>query len=225
MRGVCVCVCVCMCVCTCVDDITAYVCGNIHVRAHIPLPHHPSFLLPPRILTLSPLFSVQCLPICLSVCVYTCMTACLYVCLNECMCMCMCAYVCFAVYMYVCVYVCFVCAHMYCVCIVYVHICACIDHHMCMRVCMVWYVWRGFSLSLLWEKPSRRPELALFTLPRALDSLWKTLIKLRYVRSVPHAHTGIFAVAMGCIMMFYQHESGTIKPGYLSLLRRLFGHN
>jgi hypothetical protein len=40
------------------------------------------------------------------------------------------------------------------------------------------------SLSVLWEKRSRRAELALFTLPRAIDTAWKMSVEKGFVSDV-----------------------------------------
>jgi Tim17/Tim22/Tim23/Pmp24 family len=91
--------------------------------------------------------------------------------------------------------------------------------------------WAHFSagfmagLSLLWEKESRRGELALFTIPRAIDSAWKILKRYKMVRDVKHAETFIFAISAAFVMMFHQHRSDVIKPTYKGLLARFFGVN
>lgn len=81
------------------------------------------------------------------------------------------------------------------------------------------------GLSVLWEKKSRRSELALFTLPRAIDCAWKILVKRGLARNVPHAELAIFAAAMGTILAFYQRDAAIIKPHYLGAMKRYFGAN
>lgn len=81
----------------------------------------------------------------------------------------------------------------------------------------------GFSL--LWERASRRPELALFVVPRSLDSIWKLLKKRGYVRDIPYAPIGLFSLSMGAMMTFYQHEPEMIKATYRKAFQRYFGDN
>jgi len=86
----------------------------------------------------------------------------------------------------------------------------------------------GFAsgLSILWEKPSRRPELALFTLARAFDVSWNMLLAAKWgIKPIEHGEVFLFSIVMGLIMMFYQHIPETFKPTYLKLVQRLMGHN
>lgn len=68
-------------------------------------------------------------------------------------------------------------------------------------------------------------ELALYCLPRALESLWKTALKNGTVRSVPHGDIMLFMASMGTLMTLYQNEKDTINSHYLSVLTRFFGDN
>jgi hypothetical protein len=79
------------------------------------------------------------------------------------------------------------------------------------------------GLSLLWEKPSRRAELALFCIPRCVDSLYLMGKTRGWLRPVPHAHTLMFSGVMAVLMYFYQHYPHAYKPTYLNLLVKFFG--
>jgi len=81
------------------------------------------------------------------------------------------------------------------------------------------------GLSLLWEKKSRRAELALFVVPRSADIAWNTLKAKRIVTPIHNGEVYLFSLAMAVIMMMYQHESTTFKPMYLKVMTRMFGMN
>lgn len=68
------------------------------------------------------------------------------------------------------------------------------------------------SLSILIEKKSRRGELALYVLPRAVDSLYMQLLDRKWMASVPHGDLALFCVAMGGLMYFYKKQPSTMSP-------------
>ena len=122
-----------------------------------------------------------------------------------------------------------------------------------------WLVGLVAASAILIERKSRRSELALYTLPRAADSLYEILYQhkvcagggggrvcallgspaadARCARSqcAPrprtgrpqllhkwrHGETGLFMLAMGAIMYFYEHEPDTLSPLLNQLLDRL----
>jgi len=67
---------------------------------------------------------------------------------------------------------------------------------------------------LLIEKKSRRGELALYLLPRAVDSFVATLAVKRLVPTVPHADLILFAVCAGGLMHYFENEPATLA-GFL----------
>lgn len=107
-----------------------------------------------------------------------------------------------------------------------------------------WFAGWFASLSLLIERKSRRsgnqhnhthsrcksmphsppppptPELALYALPRAADSLFMILRDRRWLGSMPHGEVALFASSMGALLYFYQHESTTMAPLLYKILRR-----
>jgi hypothetical protein len=75
------------------------------------------------------------------------------------------------------------------------------------------------GLSVLWEKKSRRSELALFTLSRNFDVLWNQLKVRGLVRALPGGVVWAFAFAMATIMGMYQHEPSAWKPHYYTFMQ------
>jgi hypothetical protein len=59
----------------------------------------------------------------------------------------------------------------------------------------------GFTVSL--EPEGRRSEIALFIMPRFLETLWNWLKRRRYVKPIPGGELLVFAFAMGIINYFY----------------------
>ena len=68
------------------------------------------------------------------------------------------------------------------------------------------------STSILIEKKSRRSELALYVLPRAVDSLYMQLLDRKWMAHVPNFEIALFCVAMGGLMHFYRHAPNTMSP-------------
>eukprot|EP00873_Tetraselmis_striata_P038194 jgi/Tetstr1/458458/TSEL_004313.t1 len=85
------------------------------------------------------------------------------------------------------------------------------------------YMAAGFlaSLSLLLEKKSRRSELALYVLPRALDSLFLTLMQDRWVPSIHLGEVALFSACMGALMHFHNQEPDTMAPLVRSIITRI----
>jgi len=81
----------------------------------------------------------------------------------------------------------------------------------------------GFTI--LFEAQSRRAELALYLVPRALESLYNMMAAKGKVRHFAYAEVLVFAFCMSLIMYCYQNEPEQIKPAYLSIFRKFFGEN
>lgn len=58
------------------------------------------------------------------------------------------------------------------------------------------------SASILIEKKGRRSELALYVLPRAVESMLETLLRRRVLPRLPFWEVGLFAVCMGRLMYY-----------------------
>lgn len=76
------------------------------------------------------------------------------------------------------------------------------------------YWWAGLlaSWAILLERKPRRAELALYVLPRAVDSLFQILRDHKLLASVPHGETLLFAGSMATLMYFYERR-GVAGPG------------
>ena len=81
----------------------------------------------------------------------------------------------------------------------------------------------GFAL--LWEPLDRRTELALYFLPRFLETFWKWLKQNSYVVPIPYGEVMLFAFAMSVLMYWYQYEKDNIKRAYLSAFDFFWGKN
>ncbi|KAF9431994.1 hypothetical protein BGZ76_011442 [Entomortierella beljakovae] len=89
------------------------------------------------------------------------------------------------------------------------------------------YLFNGIisGLAVLIEAPSRQLELALYCLPRALETTWNLLLNRGLVRNIPHGDIALFSGSMGVMMAIYQNDPSVITKHYLTVLTRVFGHN
>ncbi|WVQ96654.1 hypothetical protein IAU59_003760 [Kwoniella sp. CBS 9459] len=83
----------------------------------------------------------------------------------------------------------------------------------------------GFStcLSLLVEEKKRRAELAMYVLPRALESAWSSARKRAWVPIVPFGETILGAAAMAMVMDAYKHQPDAMSGIVKKLLFQLVG--
>jgi hypothetical protein len=65
------------------------------------------------------------------------------------------------------------------------------------------------STAIFIEKKGRRSELALYVLPRAIESLLETLLRRRVLPRLPFWEVALFAVCMGRLMYY---KSAPILP-------------
>ncbi|DBB08784.1 TPA: hypothetical protein ACH3X3_007446 [Trebouxia sp. C0006] len=77
------------------------------------------------------------------------------------------------------------------------------------------------SGSILIEKKSRRSELALYVMPRAVDAFVLALTKKRWVPSVKFGEVILFSLCMGGLMYYRQHEPETMAPLLNTLITRI----
>ncbi|KAJ3210751.1 hypothetical protein HK099_008183 [Clydaea vesicula] len=80
-------------------------------------------------------------------------------------------------------------------------------------------------MMVLLEAPGRRLELALYCLPRALESLWNCLVKKGVLRNIRNGELIYFSLSMGVIMTLYQHDPESINDAYRNLMVRFLGIN
>jgi len=81
------------------------------------------------------------------------------------------------------------------------------------------------SMSLLIEKKSRRSELALYALPRGLDSLYMTLLDRKLLTTIPYGDLILFSLSVGGIMYFYDNEKENMSPLLVWGLKKLLGED
>lgn len=86
----------------------------------------------------------------------------------------------------------------------------------------LWYWIFGFlsSGSILIEQKHRRSELALYAFPRGADALYHILYDRKLIFSLPHGEQLLFAVSLGMITFFYEHQRETMSPMVASVLSR-----
>jgi len=81
------------------------------------------------------------------------------------------------------------------------------------------------SLSVGLETPSRRTELALYLLPRAVEAGWNMTVQRGWMRNLPLGEVLLFALSMSVMMGFYQTDATNIKQTYRSIFKVVFGEN
>ncbi|KAE9612122.1 putative transmembrane protein [Lupinus albus] len=86
---------------------------------------------------------------------------------------------------------------------------------------LVYWIAGGVAaLSVLLEKKARRGELALYVLPRAVDSLWYISVNRHLLPDLRNAEVFLFSLCMGGIMYYLEHEPETMAPFLRGLIRR-----
>ncbi|KAG0220484.1 hypothetical protein BGX31_010982 [Mortierella sp. GBA43] len=81
------------------------------------------------------------------------------------------------------------------------------------------------GLAVLIEAPGRQMELALYCLPRALETVWNMMLKRGMVRNIANGNIMLFSASMGVLMTLYQNDPSVINKHYLTVLTRVFGRN
>jgi len=69
---------------------------------------------------------------------------------------------------------------------------------------------------------SRRMELALYCVPRALYSIYLKQLEAGRLPQIKHFDLFLFALSGAALMYFAEHEPKTIRPSILSLMRWFF---
>lgn len=86
-----------------------------------------------------------------------------------------------------------------------------------------WFIGFMTCLSLFAEEKKRRAELAMYCLPRALESAWSIGRRRAWVPIVPFGETMLGAAAMAMIMDAYKHQPKSLSGMVRGLLYQLVG--
>ncbi|KAI8378960.1 hypothetical protein BD560DRAFT_453314 [Blakeslea trispora] len=90
------------------------------------------------------------------------------------------------------------------------------------------YGWAGFVcayLSIFLEDKKRRSELALYVLPKALQSFYRIAYSHQWIFKVKHFEVMMTSFAMGIIMSFYQEEADVLSPFVRKIMYQFFQKN
>ena len=74
--------------------------------------------------------------------------------------------------------------------------------------------------ALLVENKSRRTDLALWLMPRAVDSLVLVMLHKGLLPRVPNFDSYVFALVMGATMSLYEQEPDTLEPNLRAFIAR-----
>lgn len=81
------------------------------------------------------------------------------------------------------------------------------------------------SLSIFIERKQKHSELALYTLPRGLDSLFMMLVDRRLLAGIPLGEFLLFSVSLSLIMYYYEHERDSVPPVISRILQFVLNDN
>ncbi|RUP50008.1 hypothetical protein BC936DRAFT_140734 [Jimgerdemannia flammicorona] len=81
------------------------------------------------------------------------------------------------------------------------------------------------AVSIFIEDKKRRSELALYVLPKAMQSLYEIMYQRKLMFRMKHFEIGMCSVAMGIIMAFYQHEPDVLSPFVRKVMYQFFQKN
>jgi len=86
-----------------------------------------------------------------------------------------------------------------------------------------WLIGFLTCFSLFAEEKKRRAELAMYCLPRALESAWSVGRKRAWVPIVPFGETILGAASMAMVMDAYKHQPKAMSGIVRGLLYQLVG--
>ncbi|GAB9474013.1 hypothetical protein Gpo141_00011155 [Globisporangium polare] len=78
----------------------------------------------------------------------------------------------------------------------------------------------GASMTILMEPKSRRSELALYVLPRAIDSFATILRERNIFTGFRHGEVALFSGSMAVMMYCYEQEKEAVSPFLYSIMKR-----
>ncbi|CAI5489821.1 unnamed protein product [Closterium sp. Naga37s-1] len=105
--------------------------------------------------------------------------------------------------------------------------CACTHRKFVLKDHKLFYWLAGAvaGLSVLIEKASRRAELTLYVLPRALDSLIYILVNRHILPDIKMAEVVLFCACMGGLMYFHDTDPAAMAPFVRGILNRFLHHS
>jgi hypothetical protein len=74
------------------------------------------------------------------------------------------------------------------------------------------------GLSIFIQEKSKRSELALYVLPRALDSIYLSFQTRRLIPTIPHGEILLFALSMGALCCYRDFHPSAMSPLLLRLM-------
>ncbi|TPX33467.1 hypothetical protein SmJEL517_g03612 [Synchytrium microbalum] len=89
------------------------------------------------------------------------------------------------------------------------------------------YIVNGIAAgtTVLIDQKGRRLELAMYCLPRALESFFRCGVEWNWWRSIPGGEAIYFSLSTGVLMLLYQHDAESIPDTYRRIMGRFFGKN
>jgi len=81
------------------------------------------------------------------------------------------------------------------------------------------------GVSIFIEEKKRRSELALYVLPKAMQSLYEIMYQRKLMFKMKHFEVIMCSMAMGVIMAFYQHEPEVLSSFVRKIMYQFFQKN
>lgn len=75
------------------------------------------------------------------------------------------------------------------------------------------------------ESLKRMEDYTIFTIPRVLEGLFDLLVKLGYVKTIPHSLKVIFAASIALLLVLRKFYPDLIPHSYFTQLGFLFGYS
>ncbi|KAI9202590.1 uncharacterized protein BJ171DRAFT_177851 [Polychytrium aggregatum] len=84
-----------------------------------------------------------------------------------------------------------------------------------------WLIGLLASSAILIEDKRRRSELAMYVVPRGLVALYTVMYERKWMIRIPHFDLGMFSVAMGVLIAFYQTEPTAMSSLIYKILKSI----
>lgn len=86
---------------------------------------------------------------------------------------------------------------------------------------LYWFAGAVAGLAVYVEKQSRRSELTMYVLPRALDAAYCHLRDRKLLKGLPFGDVFVFSLSIACLMSMHEHEPDAVAPLLRRVLSRL----